>query len=1088
MRKMRKSTAIFICMLLLSVMLIPLTVSAAEDDFYFEHEFDDGGWFALEGLRVTDLETARSKASGVINGYIWTGQMVYGQPLTLHFRASSDGMFIHMKSYYYDGSTDITPYARFEVTNGAYNVPRDFPYDRCIDWEEYYFDAYDSQGNLINAGQLQGTYTFTVPEQASQFWLRIHSIQGELFFFVTVVDAPGGITQNVTTDAEQTPGEDSGTEIIPEILDPRPRNDENKDSSIAAVAAVSAAGALAAAGALSSSSGKKKGEEEQQKRYKMYVYKAFGDAITKGAQPVRVYARISLIIDGKEYDCPEQTDKLTASGEGLSVRPVGREGAYIAAEVSADAASEQENGTLTFTLTGPGGTVRRSIIFRLVNEPQIAFPGGPVNGHWDMSVSNDTVVMVAGQGGSERLRFVFIDALSEPEQIRFLDTDGFDIKPEKDAKLAYTYYAAIQNYTDPADKEGGVFAEIDERTITIEADFPEHITVRSSFYIELYPDGVSVLITGGPNPLRSSTPGRRTVLKNGHMEVLSYAVRDKAELTLDPVIPPTDFDPCFAAVDQDGKAYITTEPRYFSFEKLEETDETTKNLLAKFHYEVRWHQNGYAFRPGDSVPEMESRYHVLLPMTASVGNYTERVEIPVRILGEPFDPMKDWNAEFRGLCETAIRYFPGDVAHGYVQYIRENFSDPNLWDKSELRAMRHEVIRAAQVYWTKQAEYQMRLVAYYDLTEVIFKKPSRFIGDTAFKIVVRFYYGDNENWISPLKDLIVDTIDEAVWSYAETGEADWNFTENLLSQSTNAIENYISVADSKGTGITFNTGNKDTKTLAIALCGFMLADMIQNYYSMDPKDFFECLRKSFIDVSAMAVRKIAGAGLLKAANSKWVQKFFKLSWVKAVTDYLKKNIVQEVARGQASVIDPKTGLAKIQETRITGNVDGKITDNTNFVHFGKVGEQADAFGKMHTTLDTKDLELQHTLLGGPGQEIEVQLVNFDSLESATYRDLVQNVLDGLFGLGIATLRENLDDDPESKDYGVVSFPVYTKNGKKTYAVINLYELFTSPAGLTSRAFGMIYDSLFGGLSVPSNAEGPKDVGRAVLGFSDIHPQ
>ena len=89
--------------------------------------------------------------------------------------------------------------------------------------------------------------------------------------------------------------------------------------------------------------------------------------------------------------------------------------------------------------------------------------------------------------------------------------------------------------------------------------------------------------------------------------------------------------------------------------------------------------------------------------------------------------------------------------------------------------------------------------------------------------------------------------------------------------------------------------------------------------------------------------------------------------------------------------------------------------------------------------------------------------------------------------GVATLGENLDDDPESENYGVVSFPVYTKNGKKTYAVINLYNLFTSGTGLSSRAFGLIYDALFGGFSTPQGSGGTSDVGRAVLGFSDIHP-
>ena len=117
----------------------------------------------------------------------------------------------------------------------------------------------------------------------------------------------------------------------------------------------------------------------------MYVYKSFGDAIQKGAQPVRVYARIAQIIDGKEYDCPELTEKITASGDGLHVRPAGIKGAYITAEVSADSASNSEKGTLTFALSGPGGIIRRNIYFRLVNETRIAFPGGPVNGHWDLS-------------------------------------------------------------------------------------------------------------------------------------------------------------------------------------------------------------------------------------------------------------------------------------------------------------------------------------------------------------------------------------------------------------------------------------------------------------------------------------------------------------------------------------------------------------------------------------------------------------------------------------------------------------------------------------------------------------------------------
>ena len=775
MKKMRKIAVIFICVLLTSVMLISLTVSAAEDDFYFEHVFDDGGWFALEGLRVTNLETARSKASGEIIGYIWTAQMVYGQPLTLQFRASSDGMFIHMKSYYFDGSTDITPYARFEVTDGVYNLPRDFPYDRCIDWEEYYFDAYDSQGNLINAGQLQGTYTFTVPEQASQFWLRIHSFQGELYFFVTVVDAPGGITQNVTTDAEQTPGEDSGTEIIPEILNPRPRNDDNKDGSTAAAVAVSAAGALAAAGALSSSSGKKKQEEEQRKRYKMYVYKAFGDAIQKGGQPLKVFCRVSQIIEGKEYDCPEQTVKIRSAGENLNVRQTGIEGAYMAAEVTAPQGTDAEKGTVIFTLSGPGGTVRRSVVFRLVEEPRIAFPRDTGDGHWDLNSDLSTVKMVAGEGGKERLRFVILDAVEEPKVIQFIDHDGFIIDYEHDPKLGFTYYALIDNHTDRIEKRGGIFADKEDRHITIEAIFGNGLRINNYFTVELYPDGLAV------SPARDIVKNDRMVI-----DTVENMNAGAGHAKIQPVL--FDFTVCYVE-GATGKSTILKNP---SCNHEDPTDNGRYGMLFLYNFEYQLRhggKTGLMFYPLRTLPSLAQPYEATMRLIYDSDRAHFDGDIPLAVYGErPSRPSSaEWNKAYEWL-KRDISYF-GLGNDPQLKAMLEHINDHSA---TQIADIRKAVINAGVVFYKQNREayeqYEAMCTRYILVASTLVKAC-----DMALEYGATYYFSGYGkiamNFINPLKNLLAEYAGE----YLANGNIDAapDFIETVLKASESTLSTAI---------------------------------------------------------------------------------------------------------------------------------------------------------------------------------------------------------------------------------------------------------------------------------------------------------
>ena len=889
--------------------------------------------------------------------------------------------------------------------------------------------------------------------------------------FEYVVTDSGFIKQEVKHDAESNPGEDGGTEIISEIIKPKkpekpqeskPGSGNNnsgnsgsggaggssgngstggstggKDNDIAGVAAVSVAGAIAAAGAaggagVAGSSGetgqnsKQQEDEDKKKRYKMYVYKTFGDAIQKGAKPVRVYARISQIIEGKEYDCTEWTEKIQAYGENLDVRPAGTEGVYKAFEAGTAAENRADKGTVVFTLTGPGGMIRNKVTFRLVGDPKIVFPRILEDGvSLDVGADLSTVQMVAGKGGYEELCFTFLDATEEPKSVRFVDANGFHIEPKKHPKLAFTYYACIENQTEPLVKENEVFADTQNMEITIEGTFSDKKIVRGSFTVELYPQGLSVLINAGPNKLRSPVPGMPQLLKDSHIEVISYATRDEEILSLDPVIPSTDFDLCFAIVKEDKKALIAREPKYFTLDKLEETDEPTKNILAKYQIETGWHMNGFALRPGNSIPEMRGKYYVELPVSASAEGYTEEIRIPLRLIGEPFDPRKGWEAEFKGLCNTVIRYYPAEYAHSHIQYIREHFSDPAIWDASQLRIMRYDVIEGAQEFWAGQYKAAMWQIEYYDLTEKIFKKPPRFLADKAFSILAKYYLGENENWISPLKDLIVDIVDEAIWNYAYSGSCDVDIIDKIMEQGANALENCLSVEDASAA---LSTGEQ--KKLFTVLVFYILADWGKNYFSMDPKDFWESWRSTWFDLTGVALKKIVGAGLERGMKSKAVNKFFNTKLMSKVNEYL-------------------PGAAKGQFTKPGAAGDPKLFKN---------------IGNVDNTL-IRDDKVWTATHRPSGKEM---FINLQDMEFLGYREVVNKALEELFGFGIALLVDNAKETVADDGYwrGIV-FPVDLRflgidgDYEDLLVKIDVAGFFNSETGLSSKAFEMLFETLFG---------------------------
>lgn len=189
---------------------------------------------------------------------------------------------------------------------------------------------------------------------------------------------PGPIDQEIITPGGDKPGEDSGTDIISEIVE------GIKDPKTAKTAGIAAGGALAAGGAAALINGKDDkggGDDEKKKKkqsgYRMYVNKDFGNVLKRGEEAKFVYARIAeLPAGGGEVSRDDLSKKIEVfSGDGvLEVTDGGfTSNGYRAARVKVPDDCTAATGQVSFRYVGEGGTFTRHVVFALT-AAQIIFP------------------------------------------------------------------------------------------------------------------------------------------------------------------------------------------------------------------------------------------------------------------------------------------------------------------------------------------------------------------------------------------------------------------------------------------------------------------------------------------------------------------------------------------------------------------------------------------------------------------------------------------------------------------------------------------------------------------------------------------
>ena len=499
---------------------------------------------------------------------------------------------------------------------------------------------------------------------------------------------------------------------------------------------------------------------------------------------------------------------------------------YLCAEVSADAGTGAETGTLIFILSGTNGTFRREIIFRLVGEPRIVFPNDTEDGTgWDLNAEIDTVKMVAGMGGKDSLRFVFLDAVNEPSDITFAGTYGFEIKPVKDKEYAYTYYAEITNKTKKIEKEAGIFAKTERRDITVNAVFPDGTTVSNYFFIKLYPDELWV-------PLED--------MKEKVLEVDTVPDEDVGEGFSK--IKPTGFSIFICYTDTDDKAVILENPS-LKFGRLDDGGRYGKIFSENFQYNIsRPGSAGFNLYPGVTLP-MTDPYEVVLPVTYKDESLYFYRKIPIKVLGEtPTPPGKiEWAVEYERL-KKSIAYF----GIGGDPQLRELIRNADLHSADELKYTRRYVIQAGIAFYSEVGDSYRNLDRLYTNAIVVSGALVK-CGDYAVGYLLKVWLGPElgsigEKIANPLKNLLATYIG----TYIANGTLKDapNFFKTLLDISADIISD------------TLSTCKPDTDSFCLLIACSLLVSFSQHFFYGERGEKGDVIKSCIAMISDLALEKI----------------------------------------------------------------------------------------------------------------------------------------------------------------------------------------------------------------------------------------
>ncbi len=748
--------------------------------------------------------------------------------------------------------------------------------------------------------------------------LDLESYQNYYFTYkLQVTDEP----QEITTSADTAAGEDSGVDFggtgsdngnsgnvhsnsLPSGSD---YTDDITSSSVSddfpGMVAVSIGGAVAAGAAIAAGAGgrkntgsrkknknkDKKGSGSRQKKiYRMYVSKNFGDAIPKGHKPLEVSARIAEIVNGQPVPCPQLSKQIRISGERLNITERGFDGNYRTAKVSAPNDTNDETGVVAFACTVDGTVFRRNVIFRLTGMPRIVFPDSSADGRgWVINADRNETDVVRGMGGHASIRFLFLDAASEPEKISFTNTDGFEIKAVKDSQYSYTYYAEIDNFTADKEKEAGIFADPEYQKIGIHAVFPDSSSADSEFFINIYPGGISV-------PTEYADKGAIRMDTLPDPQAVGYTK-----------IPPAMFN-VFVCYVKDNQFIMERNPTLTWKGFLDEGQ--YGNMFSKnFEYKIE-NSAMISVYPLYTLPMLKDPYEASLEISFEKNGFAAHEVLPFHLYGEiPDTPSTaEWETAYSKLKRDIVIFGLGND-----KYIRTMVRNAPAMSAADIEYVRFWVIASGKIFYEKQnREYKKIdevMTNYIVAASAIVK-----IGDKATEYAIKLAWPNAPaeliaSFANPWKNAMAEFLGQYVSrvSWIDLGEGtidDFEFGRTLVKSSQDALTETI-------------TGDYtiNPKVMGKFVSLYLMVCFAQHYFYGEGKEKGDIFKSTIAALSDLTLAKLKTfvKNQLKVIGKKYGPKIGQFVG-KRIGDVMRKGAEQKAKDVGMSYFN--TGVRKAYET------------------------------------------------------------------------------------------------------------------------------------------------------------------------------
>lgn len=680
-----------------------------------------------------------------------------------------------------------------------------------------------------------------------------------------------GVEQNAKDEA----GEDDGVFISDDIVDGSGKDGSGKESSGkgssksdsvksgndydddglgvggAVAVGVLSTGAAAGAGAAAASSGKGKSNGGKKKKsYKMYLQKDFGDAIRRGAPPVKIRARMAEIDEnGKEHDRNDLTALITVSGDGTTIENAALSGRYCEATVSVPMDNQNDKANVIFTFNGQGGSFNNTVIFRLTDGPALKFVEETQKaGTFNLYHESCGIEAIPGDGFTYTKLFMIVDAPNPPKltDIVAVNTGEFDVKFETTDRQS-VYKMIVKNNTKP-EPEHDVFAKVKEEHFEI------HVTVEGEkepvigyVTMEMYPEGITI---------SSDMEGKKKDVK--YVRVQAFEKENVGDFDKKWQVSQIKFTLAFKGKD---KAIIDPEETKFKFAKLKGAGglgmraDKEESLAEKYQYKEAhtWMNDKYVyeFEPQAHLcePSDGTFMMVLLPVTCTYESVKHEAEIPLRLRGKDMDPMENWEEEYKKLRERLEKYSLPAEKDKWLERIENMATDPRA-SVEELRLTSKMLVRNYMRYWEIEGIKSRQDAELYDniINQLEWAK---FFGDCAFSFLVNAYAGPvAEAILSPTKDFLTEAIGETIasWSRGQSVDFDkFNFSKNVLAAGDNLVSGQI--------------GFDNWKKAAYTLGAYFAYASLKNFYMTlreDNKfDLYGALVKGFSDMTSAGLKAAA---------------------------------------------------------------------------------------------------------------------------------------------------------------------------------------------------------------------------------------